>query len=140
MIFAIALLPILGFIGAAVDYTRANSARSSMQAALDSTALMLSKDLSEGAITTSQINSKAQTYFTALYTNPDAKSVSVNATYTANSSMGSTIQVNGSRFKRPAILRERPAEFLCGDIGEPNGFRVQLDRHIALEAGHRKIG
>jgi Flp pilus assembly protein TadG len=96
VIFALALLPIIGFIGAAVDYTRANSARSSMQAALDSTALMLSKDLSGGAITTSQINSKAQTYFTALYTSPDAKSVSVNATYTANSSMGSTIQVNGS--------------------------------------------
>ena len=96
VIFAIALLPILGFIGAAVDYTRANRARSSMQAALDSTALMLSKDLSEGAITTSQINSKAQTYFNALYTNPDAKSVSVNATYTANSSIGSNIQVDGS--------------------------------------------
>jgi Flp pilus assembly protein TadG len=95
--FAFALVPILGFIGAAVDYTRANSARSSMQAALDSTALMVSKDLSEGTITTSQVNSKAQTYFTALYTNPDAKSVSVNAVYTAaNGSTGSTIQVNGS--------------------------------------------
>jgi Flp pilus assembly protein TadG len=94
--FAVALVPILGFVGAAIDYTRANSARSSMQAALDSTALMLSKDLSQGIITTSQITAKAQSYFTALYTNSDAKSVSVNATYTASSSMGSTIQVNGS--------------------------------------------
>jgi Flp pilus assembly protein TadG len=94
--FAIALVPILGFVGAAIDYTRANSARSSMQAALDSTALMLSKDLSQGIITTSQITAKAQAYFTALYTNTDAKSVSVSATYTANSSLGSTIQVNGS--------------------------------------------
>jgi Flp pilus assembly protein TadG len=94
--FAIALVPILGFVGAAIDYTRANSARSSMQAALDSTALMLSKDLSDGIITTSQISTKAQSYFTALYTNTDAKSVSVSATYTANSSMGSTIQVTGS--------------------------------------------
>jgi Flp pilus assembly protein TadG len=94
--FCIALVPLLGFVGAAVDYTRANAARSSMQAALDSTALMLSKDLSEGTITTSQIAAKAQAYFTALYTNNDAKSVSVNATYTANSSLGSTIQVNGS--------------------------------------------
>jgi Flp pilus assembly protein TadG len=96
VIFAIALVPILGFVGAAIDYTRANSARSSMQAALDSTALMLSKDLSEGTITTSQIATKAQAYFTALYTNTDAKSVSVSATYTASSSLGSTIQVNGS--------------------------------------------
>jgi len=96
VIFAIALVPILGFVGAAIDYTRANSARSSMQAALDSTALMLSKDLSEGTITTSQIATKAQAYFNALYTNTDAKSVSVSATYTASSSLGSTIQVNGS--------------------------------------------
>ncbi len=46
VLFGIALVPILSFVGAAVDYTRANSARSSMQAALDSTALMVSKDLS----------------------------------------------------------------------------------------------
>ncbi len=96
VIFCIALVPLLGFVGAAVDYTRANAARSSMQAALDSTALMVSKDLSQGIITPSQVNAKAQSYFTALYTNSDAKSVSVSATYTANSSMGSNIQVNGS--------------------------------------------
>lgn len=96
VIFAIALVPLLTFVGAAIDYTRVNAARSSMQAALDSTALMVSKDLSQGIITTSDIATKAQSYFTALYTNPDAKSVSVSATYTASSSMGSNIQVNGS--------------------------------------------
>jgi Flp pilus assembly protein TadG len=96
VIFAIAAVPLISFVGAAIDYTRANSARSSMQAALDSTALMLSKDLSDGTITPSQINAKATAYFTALYTNPDAKSVTVNATYTASTSMGSTIVVNGS--------------------------------------------
>ena len=96
VIFAIALVPLLGFVGAAVDYTRANAARSSMQAALDSTALMVSKDLAQGNITTSQVDSKAQAYFTALYTNGDAKSVTVHANYTASSSMGSNIQVTGS--------------------------------------------
>jgi Flp pilus assembly protein TadG len=97
VIFCIALVPLLGFVGAAVDYTRANAARSSMQAALDSTALMVSKDLSQGLITTSDIATKAQSYFTALYTNKDANSVSVSATYTAsNGSTGSTVQVNGS--------------------------------------------
>src|SRR5215213_2892324 len=96
VIFAIALVPIISFVGAAIDYTRANSARSSMQAALDSTALMLAKDLSDGKITTDQINAKAGTYFTALYTNPDARSVSINATYPASTTIGSTILVNGS--------------------------------------------
>jgi Flp pilus assembly protein TadG len=97
VIFAIALVPLISFVGAAIDYSRANNARSSMQAALDSTALMLSKDLSSGIVTTSQINTKAASYFTALYTNSDAKSVSINATYTvSNGSLGSTIQVDGS--------------------------------------------
>src|SRR3954452_22350157 len=96
VIFAIALVPILGFVGAAVDYTRANAARASMQAALDSTALMVSKDLAEGAITASEVSARAQTYFNALYTNTDAKSVSVSASYSTGGALGSNIQVTGS--------------------------------------------
>ncbi len=99
VIFTIALIPLISFIGAAIDYSRANNARSSMQAALDSTALMLSKDLSSGVITTAQIATQAQADFNALYTNPDAQAVSVTATYTADAgSMGSTVQVNGSAY------------------------------------------
>jgi Flp pilus assembly protein TadG len=85
VIFALSAVPLITFVGAAIDYTRANAARSSMQAALDSTALMLSKDLSSGTITTSQIDTKATAYFTALYNSKDAKNVSVTAHYTAPS-------------------------------------------------------
>lgn len=95
VIFAIAAVPVISFVGAAIDYTRANSARSSMQAALDSTALMLAKDLTDGTINSSQITEKAQAYFTALYTNTDAKNVSINATYSPTSGSGSTILLNG---------------------------------------------
>jgi Flp pilus assembly protein TadG len=96
VIFAIALVPVLTFVGAAVDYSRAVQARSSMQAALDSTALMLSKDLSSGAITTAQISTKATAYFNALFTDTSTlPTVAVTATYTASTSMGSTIQVIG---------------------------------------------
>lgn len=96
VLFAVALLPLLSFMGAAIDYTRANSARSSMQAALDSTSLMLAKDLSDGKITTDQISAKATAYFNALYTNKDARSVAITASYATGTSQGSTIQVNGS--------------------------------------------
>jgi Flp pilus assembly protein TadG len=85
VIFAIALIPVLGLIGAAVDYSRAVKARTSMQTALDSTALMLSKDLTQGTITTSQITAKAQAYFNALFTDPLA-AVTVSANYTAATS------------------------------------------------------
>ena len=42
--FALATLPIVGTVGFAVDYSHANSVKAAMQAALDSTALMLAKD------------------------------------------------------------------------------------------------
>jgi Flp pilus assembly protein TadG len=83
--FALALIPILTFVGAAVDYSRANAARSSMQAALDAAALMLSRDLVQGTITQTDIPTRAQSYFTALYTSADAQNVAVNAAYTAPS-------------------------------------------------------
>ena len=43
ILFALALIPIVGVTGAAVDYAMANSNRTSMQKALDSTALALAK-------------------------------------------------------------------------------------------------
>src|SRR5580692_3724524 len=91
VIFTIAAIPIIGFVGAAIDYSRANMARSSMQAALDSTALMLSKDISTGKIASDQttLNTKATAYFNALYTNGDAHATgltapTVSVAYTAN--------------------------------------------------------
>jgi Flp pilus assembly protein TadG len=97
VIFAIAIMPILTFIGAAIDYSRANAARSAMQAALDSVALMVAKDLNSGLITQDQIDAKAQAYFTGLYTNRDAQGATVSATYTAGSGpSGSTILVTGT--------------------------------------------
>src|SRR5689334_2144423 len=105
ILFGIAVIPIISFVGAAIDYTRANSARSSMQAALDSTALMLAKDLTEGTITTSQIAAKADAYFRALYTNSEAKSIQISATYTQNAGNGSTILVNGSGAVETGFMR-----------------------------------
>ncbi|MET0678559.1 MAG: pilus assembly protein [Bradyrhizobium sp.] len=96
ILFGIAAIPIICFVGAAIDYTRANKARSSMQAALDSTALMLAKDLSSNTITASDINTKAQAYFKALYNNIEARAVNVSATYTPPTSSGSNIVVNGA--------------------------------------------
>ncbi len=96
IIFAASIVPIFGVLGAAVDYTRVSNARASMQAALDSTALMVSKDLSSGAITAAQVSAKAQSYFTGLYTNKDAGSISVSAVYTASSGgTPANVKVNG---------------------------------------------
>ncbi|WP_035723171.1 TadE/TadG family type IV pilus assembly protein [Bradyrhizobium sp. ARR65] len=85
VIFAIAILPMLVAVGAAVDYSRASLARTQMQNALDSTALMLARDLASNVITTSQIPTKGPAYFSGLYTNKDAQNVSVTASYTQGS-------------------------------------------------------
>src|SRR6201991_2122365 len=116
VIFAIALVPVLSFVGAAIDYSRAVQARSAMQAALDSAALMVSKDLSSGTITTSQIATKAQSYFNGLFTATNTiPTVSVGATYTASTSMGSTIQLTGTGTYTTSFMKI--AGFPTLDIG-----------------------
>jgi hypothetical protein len=56
---------------------------------------MLAKDLTEGTINTSQISTKADAYFKALFSNNETKSIAITATYTQESGSGSTILVNG---------------------------------------------
>lgn len=96
VIFAIVLVPIISFIGAAIDYTRAANARTAMQAALDSAALMVSKENQAGTLTQAQLTTRAQQIFNALYTNSDAKNISVSASYSSSSGSGSTIKLDGS--------------------------------------------
>jgi Flp pilus assembly protein TadG len=94
IIFALTLLPIIGFIGAAIDYSRANHLRSAMQAAIDSTTLMLAKDAA--SLTPAQLTQKANAYFNALYTHPEVANIAITATYTANGPDGTTVKVDGS--------------------------------------------
>ncbi|MBX9828131.1 MAG: pilus assembly protein [Xanthobacteraceae bacterium] len=87
--FAIATIPVIGLVGAAVDYSHGNSVKAAMQAAVDSTALMLSKQAS--GLNQSDIQAKADAYFKALFNRPEATGVTVTATYT--SSGGSKVVV-----------------------------------------------
>src|SRR4030081_2209800 len=80
-IFAFAAIPIMGLVGAAVDYSRANSAKASMQDASDATALMLAKEVS--TLTTAQMATKATDYFKALLNNPNVSGLTVTPTFTS---------------------------------------------------------
>ncbi len=92
VIFALATLPIIGFVGAAVDFSHANAVKASMQAALDSTALMLAKYAPTH--TNDEIQSQASKYFKALFINPAATNIGLTATYTTEG--GTKIVVDGS--------------------------------------------
>jgi Flp pilus assembly protein TadG len=84
VIFGLAAIPVIGLMGAAADYSRANSAKAAMQAAVDATVLMLSKEVS--GLTNEQIKNKAYKYVVANFNRPDAKSITVTPAYSPDSS------------------------------------------------------
>lgn len=91
IIFAISILPVVGFAGAAVDYSHAGQVRSAMQSALDSAALMLSKEVT--TLTQAQLNDRAPKVFNALFNHNEATVISIDPTYTSTG--GSTLTLKG---------------------------------------------
>src|SRR5687768_18325267 len=71
IIFALSLVPMLGMVGLAIDYSRASRVRTSMHAAVDATALMLSREASK--LTPEQLQARATQYFTANFKQPEGK-------------------------------------------------------------------
>jgi Flp pilus assembly protein TadG len=97
VLFGIACVPLITFIGVAVDYSRAAAARTAMQSAVDSAALMASKDYASGVIKEADIPTKVDSYMRALYTPTGINDISVSATFTKKSSDGtSTVSVIAS--------------------------------------------
>ncbi len=92
IIFALSLIPILTLVGAAVDYSRANSLKVAMQSALNSTALMIAKKAATDS--SAQLQTKAENFFSALFTRPEAKNVKIVASY--STSGGSNVLVSSS--------------------------------------------
>ena len=92
IIFALALIPLIAFIGVAIDYSRANAVKADLQAALDSTALMVAKNAA--TLTADELQSTAQSYFLALFTNKQASNIKFTASYSTTG--GSNLMVTGS--------------------------------------------
>ena len=99
---------------------------------------MVAKDLSDGTIKTSDIDARAQAYFTALYTYNDAKSIAISTTYTASTSKGSTVQVNGTGNVTTTFMKvagypkvnfntSSTAAWHCADARRPRARRHRFD-------------
>lgn len=101
LIFGLAFIPILCFVGTAIDYSRANSVRADMQAALDGTALMLAKNAATQ--NSSQLQQSADSVFLALFNRPEATNVQVTSSYSSQSG-NSTLTVSGSATVRTDFL------------------------------------
>lgn len=74
-LFALGLIPLMGAAGAAVDYSRANSARAAMQGALDSAALAMARQNLSGDAVTQQ----AKVFFNANFARPEVTEIQVSA-------------------------------------------------------------
>lgn len=72
IIFALAAFPLLGFVGVAIDYSRANAMKVKLQAAMDAAGLMLAKDPNLATMTDDQRNQKATNYFKSTFKVKDA--------------------------------------------------------------------
>ena len=78
--FTLAMIPIIGFTGAAVDYSRGSSAKTAMQAATDAAALILSKEAQ--TLSPADLNTKAKAFFLANLNRPDITNIVVTPTFT----------------------------------------------------------
>lgn len=63
--FGLAALPLIGFAGAALDYSRAASIRTDMQRAVDAAALALVRDA--GQLSDAQLEKRGQAVFESLF-------------------------------------------------------------------------
>ena len=92
--FAIAVIPVFGLVGAAVDYSRANSIRAGMQSAIDATALAMAR-LAPG-LTEAELKQKSNDYFKAMFNHPEAKNLVITPTYTTAGGTQLNIAVSSS--------------------------------------------
>lgn len=119
IVFGLSLIPLIGVVGAAVDYSRGNSAKTDMQAALDATALMLAKNTSVPTWTQGDLNGNASNIFRALFNRPEATGINVTGHYTPGAAP--TIAVTGSATLQSAFMGG-----ILGLLGNPNASTMTI--------------
>lgn len=91
-LFALAAVPLIGFVGASVDYSRAVASKTAMQGAVDSTALMLAKEAANGNSSLS-----AQNVFSASFIHPEVQGLAVTSNVsTSGNSTTVTVSASGA--------------------------------------------
>jgi Flp pilus assembly protein TadG len=99
-LLAVAAIPMVGLIGASVDYSRAAALQATLQAAADSTSLAMAKTAS--TLGPDQIQAQGQSYFNALFASPAAATPTVSVTYSNTS--GSQVVVTANSTVKTAFM------------------------------------
>ena len=100
IIFAFALFPLLGLVGAGVDFGYASRVRSDLRAAIDATGLMLAK--TAASQTAGQVQASAEAYFLANFNHPDVPTPTIVATYSATPTP--TVSISGATSVNPFFM------------------------------------
>jgi Flp pilus assembly protein TadG len=98
--FALAFIPLVGLVGAAVDYSRANQLQTAMQAAADTTALMVAQGADSQSA--SAVQSSANNIYNSLFTNKAAANLKVAGTYARSGN--STVVVTATATYRTSFM------------------------------------
>jgi Flp pilus assembly protein TadG len=93
--FAVVLIPLLGCVGAAVDYSRANYVKTAMQAAADATALTAAKSWAANGVSATQLEQSVSTWFNGEFNGKDVNNVQVTSA-TSSSPNSVTVTATGS--------------------------------------------
>jgi Mg-chelatase subunit ChlD len=80
--FALAIVPVVGAVGAAVDYIRANAVRADLQSSLDAVTLMLSKEALQ--LSPADLKTKANAYFNSLFHHPEMGGITLDPSFATN--------------------------------------------------------
>ncbi len=102
-LLALAALPLMGFVGAAIDFSRAAAVRTSMQAALDATALALSKEAQN--LSGADLGQRAHDTFFALFNRPDAIGVAVTHQLSVPEQGSFVLKITGSGSVDPVFTK-----------------------------------
>jgi Flp pilus assembly protein TadG len=129
--FAIALIPVIGLTGAAVDYSRANSAKSAMQAATDAAALILSKEAQ--SLDSGQLKAKALSYFNANFNHTDVTNIVVTPVFTQPAQGNFTLDITSSGTVKTTFAAIMTPSLDIGAKSQVNWGMKKLELALALD-------
>ena len=122
---AFASVALIGFVGAAVDYSRANSLKAAMQGALDATTLKLGRE--NYNLTGKQLQDQADAIFASIFIRPEAKNPKIKVV-----SDQAMIQATGSATLKTTFLDVLGIKKLSIDATSTAAFAVSSSLRVAL--------
>jgi Flp pilus assembly protein TadG len=124
IMFGFLVIPLIGAAGLSIDYGRATFTRSSLQNAIDATALMLSRDLKKNPnMSATDVQTRGQQYFNAQFNPRFSVTTTVTTTY-----QNAATQADG--LSKVNITATANVDTTLMRIVGSNGVRVASDAQI----------